>query len=106
MRRREVVIDDWSSSGTLLWMRKASAAERIIPATEFKAQCLGLLDRVASSKAAIVVTKRGRPIARVVPIEHEHVPRSLAGSVTIVDPRDDLLSTNVAWEADVGGDER
>lgn len=40
-----------------------------IPAGRFKQQCLALLDEVASSRNPIVVTKRGRPVARVVPIE-------------------------------------
>jgi prevent-host-death family protein len=51
-----------------------------IPAGEFKAKCLGLLDRVAASGEPIVVTKRGKPIARVVPIERPERP-SLRGSV-------------------------
>ncbi len=54
--------------------------ERSIAAGEFKAKCLELLDRVARDGGAIVVTKRGRPVARVVPIESAPRP-SLRGSV-------------------------
>jgi prevent-host-death family protein len=54
--------------------------ERSIAAGEFKAKCLQLLDRVATNGDAIVVTKRGRPVARVVPVE-PHARRSLRGSV-------------------------
>ena len=39
-----------------------------IPAGEFKAKCLQLLDAVASSGAALTITKRGRPVARLVPM--------------------------------------
>ena len=38
-------------------------------ATVFKARCLALLDDVADSRCAIVVTKHGVPVARVVPID-------------------------------------
>ena len=38
--------------------------ERTIPATEFKAHCLALLDEVAEG-ASIVVTKRGKAVARI-----------------------------------------
>jgi prevent-host-death family protein len=38
--------------------------ERQVSATEFKAKCLGLLDEVAGG-ASLVVTKRGKPVARV-----------------------------------------
>jgi prevent-host-death family protein len=41
---------------------------RQLPAWRFKAQCLALLDEVAETGIAIVVTKGGRPVARVVPI--------------------------------------
>ena len=52
-----------------------------VAAGEFKAQCLALLDEVAETGKEIVVTKRGKPVAKVVPIEP---PKSLEGSVTIL----------------------
>lgn len=54
--------------------------ERSIAAGEFKAKCLELLDRVARDGDAIVVTKRGRPVAKVVPVE-PRTRRPLRGSV-------------------------
>lgn len=42
-----------------------------ISATEFKAKCLKLIDEVAQTHDPIVVTKRGKPVAKVVPIEPE-----------------------------------
>ena len=55
---------------------------RTIPAGRFKAECLAPLDRVAEAGDVYVVTKRGRPIAEVVPIRPRR-PRSLRGSVTV-----------------------
>jgi len=52
---------------------------REIPAGEFKARCLALLDEVATSGQEIVVTKRGVAVARVAPLAE---PESLAGSIT------------------------
>lgn len=40
---------------------------RFIPATEFKAKCLALLDEVQQEGGSITVTKRGRPVATVMP---------------------------------------
>lgn len=40
-----------------------------IPATEFKARCLELMDRVAERRETYVITKRGKPVARLVPVE-------------------------------------
>ena len=53
-------------------------AKRTITASQFKATCLALLDDVAESGQPLVVTKGGKPVARIVPIEE---PRSLVGSV-------------------------
>jgi prevent-host-death family protein len=53
---------------------------KAVPAAEFKAKCLALLDEVASTGQGIVVTKRGKAMVRVVPIEEERVP-SLRGSI-------------------------
>ena len=54
---------------------------RSIPAGEFKARCLAVLDRVDRTGEAVVVTKRGRPVAKVVPVESPGVG-TLNGSVT------------------------
>ncbi len=40
---------------------------KTIAAGKFKAQCLALLDEVAREHETILVTKRGKPVARVVP---------------------------------------
>jgi len=40
----------------------------IVPAGEFKARCLKLLDEVAEKRHTLVITKRGRPVAHVSPV--------------------------------------
>ena len=42
-----------------------------ITATAFKAQCLRLLDQVSRTGEELVILKRGRPVARVVPARDE-----------------------------------
>jgi prevent-host-death family protein len=64
-------------------------AMRTIPATRFKAECLQLLDEVAESGETIVVTKRGKPIARLLPLEP---PESLEGSVTFLVDDDEFIA--------------
>ena len=41
-----------------------------VPAGEFKAHCLRLMDEVQESHREIVITKHGRPVAKLVPVEH------------------------------------
>ena len=38
-----------------------------ISAAEFKAKCLKLMDEIARTRKPIVITKRGKPVARIVP---------------------------------------
>ena len=42
-----------------------------LPAAEFKAKCLALIDRVRERGEPITITKRGRVVARLVPAGDE-----------------------------------
>ncbi len=73
-------------------------AERAITATQFKAKCLGLLDEVAATGNDLIVTKHGRPVARVVAAVP---PASLVGSVTQLVSDDELIAPlDESWDAD------
>ena len=56
--------------------------KRQMAAGKFKAECLAVLDRVAETGEPVVVTKRGRPVAEVVPVRVRR-SRPLRGSVQI-----------------------
>lgn len=42
---------------------------REMAAARFKAQCLAVMDSVSESGCPVVITKRGRPVAKLVPID-------------------------------------
>src|ERR1700761_9438182 len=68
--------------------------------SDFREQCLQLLEGLPAD--GILITKRGRPLAKVTP-----VPSScseLIGTMKglISNPQDDLFSTGVAWDAESG----
>jgi prevent-host-death family protein len=44
---------------------------KTIPAGKFKAQCLAIMDEVQAKRQAVVITKRGKPVAKLVPVEQE-----------------------------------
>jgi prevent-host-death family protein len=70
------------------------AAMREVKAGEFKAKCLKLLDEVAATGEGLIVTKRGKPVARLVPVSSppERVFGALKDITEIVDLNDDLNS--------------
>jgi prevent-host-death family protein len=45
--------------------------DKSIPAGEFKAKCLHLLDEVAERRIPLVITKRGKPVAKLVPMDDD-----------------------------------
>lgn len=58
----------------------ARAPAREIPAGEFKAKCLALMDRVRERREEYVITKHGKPVAKLVPVADEDAkPRSAFG---------------------------
>ena len=61
--------------------------DKTIAAGEFKAKCLHLLDEVAHQRAPLVITKRGKPVAKLVPIDDEPVGDifgCMAGTIEIL----------------------
>jgi prevent-host-death family protein len=44
---------------------------KTIPAGQFKARCLAIMDEVQAKRQAVVITKRGKPVAKLVPVEEE-----------------------------------
>jgi prevent-host-death family protein len=74
------------------------AQRRTIPASEFKAKCLALLDEVAQTRETLVVTKRGKAVAQVVPADE---PPSLRGTVEyLVDDETLIKPLHEDWEPD------
>ena len=74
---------------------------RTVMASVFKQQCLALLDQVERAKITVVVTKRGKPVAQLVPLEHDERGRQTMGSVELMAPEDEAyFSTGDDWEAD------
>jgi prevent-host-death family protein len=47
---------------------------RTIGAGKFKAECLAIMDEVQAKREAVVVTKNGKPVAKLVPITDEPDP--------------------------------
>lgn len=72
-----------------------------ISASEFKQQCLALLDHVSETRTRVVVTKRGKPVAQLVPLDHDEAGRPTMGSVTLVAEKDEAyFSTGDPWDAE------
>jgi len=58
---------------------------KTIAAGQFKVHCLRVMNEVASKRQAVIITKRGKPVAKLVPVEKEKddIFGFLKGKVTI-----------------------
>lgn len=80
---------------------RRSKGPKTVAAAEFKATCLQLMDRVRDTRAEYVVTKHGRPVAKLVPYDQPESPGfigSMKGTVLSyerpTDPLDDAWDVN------------
>jgi len=68
-----------------------------IPAAKFKEHCLSILDNVGVE--GLVITKRGKPVAKLIPIGAESATLigALKGRLTI---KGSILTTDEKWNAE------
>ena len=67
---------------------------------EFKAKCLALFERVRAKKERLLITKRGKPIAEVIPLgssPENGIKKELAG--TLLFENDIVSPLDEPWEA-------
>ena len=72
-----------------------------IAAGKFKAQCLKVMEQVRTTREPVLITKRGQPLAKLVPVEKasdDFIGR-LEGVVTIVGDIESPIVPLEDWEA-------
>ena len=75
---------------------------KTIPAGEFKTHCLRIMDEVSKRRQPVVITKKGVPVAKLVPVERTErdVVGCLEGVMEIVGDIEAPLTKPEAWELD------
>ncbi len=72
-----------------------------IAAGKFKAECLRLMDTVNQNKEDIVITKYGKPVAKLVPFQNDEHPLLFGYLKGTVTEQGDIVSAiDEVWEAD------
>ncbi len=71
-----------------------------IPAAKFNAPCLTIIETVHATREPVLITQRGRPLAKVVPAgEAQEFLGRLKGVVKISGDIESPLQGAEAWEA-------
>jgi prevent-host-death family protein len=91
MRAREAALVPYGAAGP---------AQQWVTAAEFKTHCLRLIDEVLQSRGEVVVTRYGKPVARLVPFDE--APVSLFGHLrgAVASYGDLVAPTGESWDAD------
>jgi prevent-host-death family protein len=74
---------------------------RSVPVGEFRARCSAILEGVRATREPIVITKRGRPVAKLVPVEApaDVLIGRLKGIIEIVGDIESPIERPKAWKA-------
>ena len=76
-----------------------------IGAGAFKQGCLAILDEVAEHQREVIITKRGKPVAKLVPVtssaeREQEILRRLRGKGCVLVSEEELLRpVDAEWEA-------
>ncbi len=77
------------------------SADSTVPAAVFKATCLELLDQVRDRRARFVITKRGKPVARLVPVDSPGRTSLFGYMKGVITIHGDIVSpTGEVWDAE------
>jgi antitoxin (DNA-binding transcriptional repressor) of toxin-antitoxin stability system len=81
--------------------QRGNSAMKKIPAGQFKAQCLAIIDQLQNTGESVLITRRGKPIARLVrlPSAPEDVFGYMADKVKIVGDIGGPITPLEDWEA-------
>lgn len=71
-----------------------------ISAGEFKAKCLKLMDVISRTHEEFVITKRGIPVVKIVPIQSDVDPFGFLKGTVFSKEDLSLITTHEQWEAD------
>lgn len=83
------------------WLYNLTMTARRMGAAQFKERCLQVLDELPAE--GVVITKRGKPVARLMPFERsgENLIGALKGKIKV---RGDIMGTGVDWDASAADD--
>ena len=69
---------------------------KTMTAGAFKTNCLAVIDEVQAKHEAVVITKRGKPVAKLVPVDSDadEIYNFMAGKGAITG---DVVSSAISW---------
>ena len=74
-------------------------SKQSVSTSELKVHCSKIIERVANGRGPVIITKRGRPVAQLIPITEDR-PSLFGFAKGCITVNDDILAPiDVVWEA-------
>ena len=68
--------------------------------TQFKAKCLGIVERVQRNKERVTISRHGKPAAMLIPIETSEPGAFFGRAKATTKVNGDLFTTDESWDAE------
>ena len=68
--------------------------------TQFKAKCLGVIEKVQKEKSRITITRHGRPAAELIPVSSSSPGKLFGRAKSTTGISGEILSTEEHWDAE------
>lgn len=68
--------------------------------TQFKARCLGIIEKVQKEKQRVVISRHGRPAAELIPIQNAQSGSLFGRAQKTTTIKGDLFTTEETWDAE------
>ena len=71
-----------------------------ITVTQFKAKCLGIIEKVQKEKSRITITRHGRPAAELIPVSSDNKEKIFGRAKDTTLISGDIFNTGESWDAE------
>ncbi|MDB4353927.1 type II toxin-antitoxin system Phd/YefM family antitoxin [Akkermansiaceae bacterium] len=71
-----------------------------VTVTQFKAKCLGIIEKVQREKSSVIISRHGKPAAELIPIQNAQSGSLFGRAKATTTTKGDLLTTDESWDAE------
>lgn len=71
-----------------------------ITVTQFKAKCLGIIEKVQKEKSRITITRHGRPAAELIPVSTDNKEKIFGRAKDTTLISGDIFNSGESWDAE------
>ena len=71
-----------------------------VTVTQFKAKCLGIIEKVQREKSRVIISRHGKPAAELIPIQNGQLGSLFGRAKATTTIKGDLFTADESWDAE------